>query len=151
MSRDLDHVFTFYVQCTPAPLWNALLDPDVTPHWAHGLRVLTEGRPGDAIHWVRPDDPEGRAVMTGEILEREDQRSLLHSFRLNTHDDPETRVRFRIDPEGDVCRLVVTHVGFDDRNDSWHETLAGWPRALSALKTWLETGEELGRREAAAD
>lgn len=143
MSGDLDQTHTLYLGATPRAVWSALTDPEVTPRWFHGLRVQATWQAGGTVQWSPPGSD--RAAVHGEILEIEPERDLLHSFHLSANDDPATRVRVRLEAEdGGICRLVLTHVGFDERNETWHQVSAGWPRALSALKTWLETGKELG-------
>ena len=145
MSGDLDQVYTLYVRGDARAVWSALTDPQLTVHWFHGLHVHSDWRAGDPIHWTRANDD--RAVVHGEILEIDRERDLLHTFHLSANDDPETRVRLRLTrEEEDVLRLVLTHVGFAERNETWHQVSAGWPRALSALKTWIETGRALGGR-----
>lgn len=143
MSGDLDQTHTFYLGATPRAVWTALTDPEVTPRWFHGLRVQGTWQAGGTVQWTQAGSD--RASVHGEILEIEDEKDLLHTFHLSATDDPTTRVRIRIaDEGGGVCRLVLTHVGFAERTETWHQVSAGWPRALSALKTWLETGRELG-------
>lgn len=144
MSGELDQIYTFYLDAPPRAVWKALTDPEITSQWFHGLRVDSEWRAGAPIHWAATADD--RAVVVGEIEAIEREKDLRHTFRLTTHDDPETRVRMRLEDEDGICRLVLTHVGFGERNETWHQVSAGWPRALCALKTRLETGRTLGAR-----
>lgn len=146
MTGALDQIYTCYIDAKAPAVWSALTDPARTPAWFHGLAVHSDWRAGSTIHWTRPGDD--RAVVLGEILEVETGADVLHTFRLTAHDDPETRVRIRLTDDDGVTRLVLTHVGFAAQNDTWHHASAGWPRALSALKTRLETGRTLGARSA---
>ena len=148
VSDVLDHLFTFYVQASHEDVWRAITDPDRTVHWFHGLRVQSDFEASGEIRWFRPDDAERRAVVTGRIEAIDPPHDLVHTFRLTASDDEPTRVRVHLESEGVLCRVVVTHVGFTQRSTTWHQTLAGWPRALSALKTLLETGHELGGQQA---
>jgi len=145
MSGELDQVYTFYIGTDAKSVWTALTDPELTVVWFHGLTVSSEWREGASIHWTQPGSD--RAVVLGTVESVTTGEDLVHSFRLSAHDDPETRVRIRLsDEDGGICRLVLTHVGFETRNETWHQVAAGWPRALSALKTRLETGKALGSR-----
>lgn len=145
MSGELDQVYTFYLGTDATSVWKALTDPEITAQWFHGLAVASEWRKDASIHWTQPGSD--RAVVFGTIESVTTGEDLVHSFRLAAHDDPETRVRIRLTNEDrGVCRLVLTHVGFEERNETWHHAAAGWPRALSALKTKLETGKVLGGR-----
>lgn len=141
-----DHVFTIYIRTDARSLWNALTQPESTARWFHGLRVQTTWRAGSPIAFVLDQDPQGRALAVGEILDVRERESVLFGFRLAAHSDPVTRVRWSIESEApahEVCKLTVTHVGFAERNTTWHQTAAGWPIALSSLKSLLETGQAL--------
>ena len=141
-----DHVFTTYIRTDPRSLWDALTLPESTAQWFHGLRVTSDWRVGSPISFTLAAEPQGRALAVGEILDVRERESVLFGFRLTGHDDPVTRVRWGIeaaDSSGEVMRLTVTHVGFPERNTTWHQTAAGWPIALSSLKSMLETGRAL--------
>jgi uncharacterized protein YndB with AHSA1/START domain len=146
MSETHDHVFTVYIRTDARDLWKALTTPDATVQWFHGLRLVSELRTGSSIAFHLEDDPDRRALAIGEVLDVRERESLLFGFRLANFDDPPTRVRWNVEPVGDdgrVCKLTVTHVGFVERNATWHQTAAGWPVALSSLKSLLETGHAL--------
>lgn len=149
MSESHDHVFTVYVRCDARTLWKALTNPDRTAEWFHGLRVTSEFRSGTPISFALAEDPARRAVVVGEILDVSERERLVFRFAISNSDDPPTRVRWNIESTGDdetVCRFTVTHVGFPERNATWHQTAAGWPVALSSLKSLLETGQALRMR-----
>ncbi len=146
MAEAHDHVFTTYIRTDSKSLWNALTRPESTALWFHGLRVKCDWRVGSAISFVLDDDPQGRALVVGEIVDVRERENVLFGFRLTGHDDPVTRVRWNLEPadaSGEVVRFTVTHVGFPERNTTWHQTAAGWPIALSSLKSLLETGRAL--------
>jgi hypothetical protein len=107
------HVYVTYIRTTPDRLWNALGD-------------LVEG--------------------DGEISEREPFRRLVCRFdRALPDGDQErpSRVTFEIDPLGDVCRLTMVHDDFHGVTRVFAVMQHEWPRALSDLKSRLETGESL--------
>ena len=58
--------------------------------------------------------------------------------------DPESRVTWQIEPEGDLCRLTVRHEGIPVGSATEEQTGSGWPYLLSNLKTLLETGGPMG-------
>ncbi|HEX9800221.1 MAG TPA: SRPBCC domain-containing protein, partial [Thermoanaerobaculia bacterium] len=51
------------------------------------------------------------------------------------------RITFEIQPQGEVCRLKVTHDQM--REGANDELYGGWPMILSSLKSLLETGKAL--------
>ena len=61
-----------------------------------------------------------------------------------------TRVSFDIEPVGDMVRLTVTHDELEAGSKMDQGIRQGWPRVLSSLKTFLETGNaarHLGGKE----
>ncbi len=56
--------------------------------------------------------------------------------------DAPSRVIFEIEPQGQCCRLTLTHE-FEEENATYKTVDAGWPVILAGLKTLLETGEPL--------
>ena len=54
-----------------------------------------------------------------------------------------TRVSFDIERVGDMVRLTVTHDDLELGSDMDQGIRQGWPRVLSSLKTFLETGKPL--------
>jgi uncharacterized protein YndB with AHSA1/START domain len=60
-------------------------------------------------------------------------------------DDPseKSRVTFEIGRLKDVVSLRVTHGGLTPRSGMEKGVSWGWPRVLSSLKSFLETGEGL--------
>ena len=53
----------------------------------------------------------------------------------------EIYIRTRLAQLWQAIRLTVTHDQL--REDADEHLYGGWPRILSGLKTWLETGQEL--------
>ena len=54
-----------------------------------------------------------------------------------------SRVTFEIEPVADMVRLNVTHGDFKRGSDMVHKISGGWPRVLSSMKSFLETGNAL--------
>ena len=55
----------------------------------------------------------------------------------------ESRVTFEIEPVEDMVCLTVTHDNFKTGSDMAEKVAGGWPKVLSSLKTFLETGKGL--------
>ncbi|MGZ5252531.1 MAG: SRPBCC domain-containing protein, partial [Caldimonas sp.] len=59
-------------------------------------------------------------------------------------DAKHSRVAFDIEPYGDkLVRLTVTHDDLERDPDMLTSISGGWPKVLSNLKTFLETGRAL--------
>ena len=54
-----------------------------------------------------------------------------------------SRVTFEIEPMEDMVCLTVTHDSFKAGSKMAGKVAGGWPRVLSSLKTFLETGKGL--------
>ena len=50
---------------------------------------------------------------------------------------------FDLEPIEDIVRLTVTHDELEDDSETLREISNGWPRVLSSLKSFLETGRPL--------
>jgi uncharacterized protein YndB with AHSA1/START domain len=54
-----------------------------------------------------------------------------------------SRVTFELDPIETMVRLTVTHAQPAAGSDMHRGIMEGWPRVLSSLKSYLETGRSL--------
>jgi DNA-binding transcriptional ArsR family regulator/uncharacterized protein YndB with AHSA1/START domain len=150
-------VYTTYINATPERLWKGLTEPAFTSqYW--GLEFHTDWKVGSPITWkhhgVTIADPEQ------VVLESDPFRRLAYTWHSFTPEwaaeygvDDERRAAlatetrshagFDIEPVDNVCKLTVVHEFFQP--DSLVATLVsqGWPRVLSELKTFIETGAAL--------
>jgi hypothetical protein len=55
----------------------------------------------------------------------------------------ESRVTFEIEAMKDMTCLTVTHGSFIEGSTMVEKVSGGWPRVLSSLKSFLETGKGL--------
>jgi DNA-binding transcriptional ArsR family regulator/uncharacterized protein YndB with AHSA1/START domain len=150
-------VYTTYIRTTPERLWQALTDPTFTQrYW--GATFRTDWKTGSSMGW----DLFGVSIDDAEqvVLEAQPHRRLSYAWHkvtaeladvLNLTDEARERlateqrskVTFELEPLDELVKLTVIHDGFE--SDSLMATLVsqGWPRILSNLKTFLETGETL--------
>ena len=151
-----EFVYVTYIRTTPERLWKALTEPEFTmAYW--NRRYFTDWKKGSTYGLeqtgIRVDDP-GQL-----ILESDPPRRLAYTWHVVTDEmaekfgwDPEfyarskaeplSKVTFDIEPEDDgYVRLTVVHDGFEGDGSAMLESVSGgWPRVLSALKTFLEVG-----------
>jgi uncharacterized protein YndB with AHSA1/START domain len=138
------HVYEIYIRATPERIWQALTDSELVKRYYFGSVIESDFKPGSPIVYKQADT--GRIDITGEVLEADPPRRLVHTFSVGWDEDvndPPTRVAWEITPMGESCRLSVTHDGFTEENATFASTKGGWPIILSGLKTLLETGSEL--------
>lgn len=138
MTDKPDFVVVTYIRTTPAALWDAIINPEMTQQYYYASRVQTDLRVGGRFHYTGPD---GAVNLDGEVVEVEPQRKLVTTFKANWAPDGEiTRVMYEIEPDGEVCKLTLTHF---DAAKSMAGVDEGWPLILAGLKTLLETGKPM--------
>jgi uncharacterized protein YndB with AHSA1/START domain len=137
-------VYVIYIAATPEKVWKALLDGEMTrQYW--GRENVSDWKPGSKWEHRRFDD--ARTIdLVGKVVEFAPPRRLVLSWA-----DPaeaadvaqHTRVAIDIEAVGDMVRLTVTHDEFKPGSDMLPKIANGWPRVLSSLKSFLETGRPL--------
>jgi uncharacterized protein YndB with AHSA1/START domain len=91
--------------------------------------------------------PDGGVADTGEVLEIDQPRKLVLSwrneFRPELREEGHSRLTYELEQMGDSVKLTVLHE--IDKPDSKliQAVSGGWPAILSSLKSLLETGESL--------
>jgi uncharacterized protein YndB with AHSA1/START domain len=136
-------VYQLYIRATPEQIWAAITEPEFTSKYFYGARI--EVKNGRRLSRGPNDEVWGDEA----VLEFDPPRRLVHGWR--SLYDPElateetSRVTWEIEPqETGVCLLTIVH----DQLEGAPKTAAsvagiGWMGVMSALKTYLETGETL--------
>ncbi|HVZ39964.1 MAG TPA: SRPBCC family protein [Candidatus Kapabacteria bacterium] len=137
-------VYVTYIATTPDRVWQALIDGELTrQYW--GNENVSDWQPGSK--WEHVSGDEKRTVrVVGEVLEAVPNRRLVMTWAepANAADrSAYSRVAMDIEPVGDMVRLTVTHDQLDPASDMPRRIGNGWPRVLSSLKSFLETGRPL--------
>jgi uncharacterized protein YndB with AHSA1/START domain/DNA-binding transcriptional ArsR family regulator len=150
-------VYTTYINTTPERLWEALTDPAFTErYW--GIHFDTDWQRGSPMIWHQ----RGIAISDPEqvVLESEPYRRLSYTWHaftpefaeaLNLEDDAyaqiagerRSKVTFEIEDFDGRVKLTVIHDDLEPGGLTISMISNGWPRVLSDLKTFLETGEPL--------
>jgi uncharacterized protein YndB with AHSA1/START domain len=141
---DEKFVYVIYIAATPEKVWKALLDGEMTKqYW--GRENVSDWKAGSK--WEhRAFDAARTVALVGEVLESVPPRRLVLTWA-----DPKdgadrtkhTRVAIDIETVGEMVRLTVTHDEFQPGSDMLRKITNGWPRVLSSLKSFLETGRPL--------
>jgi len=135
-------VYVTYIHSTPARVWHALTDADLTAeYWGHSN--VSDWQAGSPWEHRRVDGSD-IADVVGTVLESRPPTRLVMTFDA-PGDEPAggpTTVTFHIEPYRDIVRLTVTHENLADP-DALHIVSIGWPAVLANLKSLLETGHPL--------
>lgn len=124
----------------PALVFRALTDPALYARWMGPAGSSTavdemDVRPGGQLRFrVRfPGGPE--FTLGGTYREVDPPRRLVHTWAM-AGDATETTVTFDLTEELGQTRLILTHVGFTDREDMGQNN-AGWQHQLDRLDELL--------------
>jgi uncharacterized protein YndB with AHSA1/START domain len=134
------------IKATPNEVWNALVDPTVTPAYYIGFVAEFDLVAGAPYRYTAG----GGDMITGKVLDVEPDRRLVTTFNGHWAPDvaalPESTVTFEIVepfmPMPGVTFLSCRHEGLDASETAAHLEI-GWVSILSGMKTLLETGQPL--------
>jgi uncharacterized protein YndB with AHSA1/START domain len=90
--------------------------------------------------------PDGTAAIAGQVIETDRPNRLVLTWAFPTDLTDKTKasiVTFDLETVGTMTRLTVTHDELEDGSDMLRRISQGWPRVLSSLKSFLETGKPL--------
>jgi len=145
------YVYVTYIRTTPQKLWYALTKPEFQKQYWYGMHQDCDWKKGSS--WAMKFT-DGRTADAGEILEVDPPRRAVikwrNEFRPELKAEGFSQCTYEIDPDGDICRLTVTHEIGVENAKLIDAVSGGWPRILSSLKTILEGGEALPRTHSTA-
>ena len=135
-------VYVTYIATTPQKVWDALLKGELTrQYWKH--ENVSDWKPGSKWQHVA-DDGKRTVKVVGEVLESVPNKRLVMTWgeAVAAADKAKhSRVAIDIETVGEMVRLTVIH---DELTPEMQRKIAnGWPRVLSSLKSFLETGRPL--------
>jgi uncharacterized protein YndB with AHSA1/START domain len=145
-------VYVTYIATTPEKLWQAFVDTDVMrQYWigAECARVnVSDWRPGSKWEHQRADGTQTVDIV-GKVVESAPPRRLVYTWarpKDAADESKHSRVSIDIEPHGKgLVRLTVTHEDLERDPQMLAGISGGWPKVLSNLKTFLETGQALPR------
>ena len=136
-------LYVTYIASTPAKVWKALTEGELTrQYWKHTNE--SDWKPGSKWKHVA-DDGTGSVKLVGQVVEVAPNKRLVLTWGDAAdagNPGKHSRVALDIETVGEMVRLTVTH---DELKDAEMEKgiINGWPRVLSSLKSFLETGKAL--------
>ena len=137
-------VYVTYIATTPEKVFQALTEPAVTrQYW--GLENVSDWKPGSP--WRHQSGDDAKSVrMLGEVVECTPPHRLVITWAFPAdaaNRSKHTRVAFDIERIESMVKLTVTHDELERGSDMERGITQGWPRVLSSLKSFLETGRAL--------
>jgi uncharacterized protein YndB with AHSA1/START domain len=131
--------YTVFIAKPAKDVWSALTEKKIIDQYYLAPVHTLELKKGGRISYGAETE-----LITGTIVELEEPKTLVHTFKFAGSDVPETRVAYVIEPIGDLmCSLTISHTGFKAEDQAFADVTGGWPVIASSLKTLLETGRGL--------
>ena len=143
-SHDIKYEQVIYIKSTKEKIWNALTKADIISKYYMCPVQSIGSKKGEGISF----GDKGETFISGKILDIEINTKFSHSFKFKQSDsdaknDESTIVTYELFDDNGLIVLVLTHSGFKEENETYHNITGGWPYILSNLKTYLETGKTL--------
>ena len=138
-----EFVYVTYISAAPQRIWDSLTQPEFTrEYWVN--ENLSDWKPGS--RWEHREPNGGRQRVVGKVVESDPPRRLVLTWADPAQASDEsatTRVTFELEPIDGMVKLTVTHDQLVPGSDMHRAISGGWPRVLSSLKSYLETGKPL--------
>jgi uncharacterized protein YndB with AHSA1/START domain len=134
-------VYTTLIRTTPEKLWDAITTPEFTRQYWGGLENHSDWKPGSKWEHRNPADKADPVWITGRVIESDPPKRLVLSWVDPEDLTDESRVTFEIQQFDDIAQLTVLHTDFKTDSAMAPKVAAGWPKVLSSLKSYLETGQ----------
>jgi len=143
MTNTTEHVYVMYIATTPKRVFDAIVKPEFArQYWAHDN--ISDWKPGSP--WEHRDPESGKVRIVGKVVECDPPKRLVITWASPAEAaDPGaySRVTFELDTIDEMVKLTVTHDQLVPGSSMEKGITQGWPRVLSSLKTFLETGKPL--------
>jgi len=135
-------VYTTYIRSTPKKVWDAIIKPKFTRQYWGGLANISDWKKGST--WdMATADKKPEVYTTGKVLESNPPKRLVLSWIDPENLKDQSRVTYEIEVIKDAVCLTVTYDQFKAGSTMPGRVNGGWPRVLSSLKSFLETGKGL--------
>lgn len=135
-------VYTTFIQSTAKKTWDAITKPEFTRKYWAGMTNVSDWKKGSKWKHVADDND---VYIVGKVVESVPPKRLVVTWADPDDLKDQSRVTFEIESfKRNVC-LTVTHDQFKANSTMAGKVSWGWPRVLSSLKSYLETGKALDR------
>ena len=136
-------VYTTLIRTTPEKLWDAITTPEFTRQYWGGLENHSDWKPGSKWEHINPADKADPVWVTGRVIESNRPKRLVITWADPENLADESQVTFEIQQFEEITQLTVTHGEFKPGSTMAPKIEQGWPKVLSSLKSYLETGKPI--------
>jgi uncharacterized protein YndB with AHSA1/START domain len=134
-------IYTTYIRATPEKVWEAITNPEFARQYWGGFSNVSDWKKGS--RWRSVGDDGHSVVIVGDVLESIPPKRLVLTWAEPEDTADVSRVTFEIEPLEDMTCLTVKHGNFRRGSSMVGKVSWGWPRVLSSMKSYLETGKGL--------
>jgi uncharacterized protein YndB with AHSA1/START domain len=139
---DSTFIYVTFIRTTSEKLWAALTDPEVMREYWFGMRQESQWKVGSSWRLLFSD---GRVADAGEVLEVDPPKRLVlkwrNEFKPELKSEGPARCIYELEQVGDAVKLTITHTIERPASKFIEAVSGGWPRIISNLKSFLETGQ----------
>jgi uncharacterized protein YndB with AHSA1/START domain len=129
----------FGVEADREAVWGSFVATGEPRPYYFDAVLQADLRPGGRWRFVT-DDLQG-LLAGGEILALESPRRFAQTFAAADLDDAPSRITVELEAVPGGTRVVLVHDGFAVETTTYRRFRRAHPLALSAMKSWLETGK----------
>ncbi len=145
-------IYVAYIRAPQQKVWDALTRPEFQKIYWFGGHQESEWKKGSSWKMFMP---QHGLTDSGEILESDPPNRLVikwrNEFRPHLKEEGWSRCVIELSTENDLTRLSIAHTIEKENSQLIQAVSGGWPRVLSSLKSWLETGKALGDTRSVAE
>ena len=145
-------VYVTYIRSPQQKVWDALTKPEFQKLYWFGGHQESDWKKGSSWKMFMP---QHGLTDSGEILESDPPNRVVikwrNEFMPEMKAEGYSRCAMELVQEGDLTKLIISHTIEKEDAKIIHAVSGGWPRILSSLKTFLETGSAHGDTRSAAE
>jgi uncharacterized protein YndB with AHSA1/START domain len=135
-------VYVTYIRSPQQKVWDALTKPEFQKQYWFGGYQESDWKAGSSWKMVMP---KNGLTDSGEIQESDPPNRLVikwrNEFRPELKEEGYSRCVMELVQESELTKLTITHTIEKENAKFIVAVSGGWPRILSSLKSFMETGE----------
>ncbi|MBW3534638.1 MAG: SRPBCC domain-containing protein [Gemmatimonadetes bacterium] len=134
-----EHVASIHIGVPVERVWEEITKTGRVQRALYNTVLETDLVPGTRLRYYSPDHE--RVFIVGEVVDVDPPRRFSHTYLFTMwKSGGPTLVTWELEPEGEGCRVTVTHSGWTEAHEAPEKVAAGWREILGLLKRDLETG-----------
>jgi uncharacterized protein YndB with AHSA1/START domain len=143
--KNSSFVYVTYIRAPQQKVWDALTKPEFQKQYWFGGHQESSWKKG--AEW-KMFMPQHGLTDSGEILEIDPPKRVVikwrNEFKPELKAEGYSRCVMELAQENDLTRLTITHTIEKENAQFIQAVSGGWPRILSSLQSFLETGRAHG-------